>query len=467
MLCHEAGSRNDASWGGHVPTNVPAVGRDSVGHRGPGYGRFGDGAMCRVCRPSGAVGVGVVDDSARQAIEKGEAGPELLHLVELEQQHRDGQRRLLQDGLPQRAPVRRQAEPEGVAAGRMLLPRLEDDSAAIFDYRADSDFWGGTLQTERANFEASWGRCHSEGGRGVLVALPYSDLMPCTLRERMFALLKRMECANPGWNLHLALFDEPFSNEMDARRTKKSGRGVLAHIRNIVIRRFLDPTIHEYVLWVDADVVDYPADLISRLHAANPGGVTAPLVLIEGSDSEEYHSRCRRGICGGAQQHERHAQFYDRAAFIVSGTNITLNPSFPGNARPFPPYLGDEDAWAAAAAGSPAVIDCESVGTVYMLPARAYTAPAAPAHVPTAFTEHFPVVHYAKYTLGLRVVLAIETQAFHANLPTHGEKWHKEPMTIWADWLQPYLGKSLADPAIRGAPPPGRFASATGRFACA
>ena len=60
--------------------------------------------MCRVCRPSGAVGVGVVDDSARQAIEKGEAGPELLHLVKREQQHRDGQRRLLQDGLPEQAP---------------------------------------------------------------------------------------------------------------------------------------------------------------------------------------------------------------------------------------------------------------------------------------------------------------------------------------------------------------------------
>ena len=32
----------------------------------------------------------------------------------------------------------------------------------------------------------------------------------------------------------------------------------------------------------------------------------------------------------------RHAQFYDRAAFIASGTNVTHSKSFPGNALPFP-----------------------------------------------------------------------------------------------------------------------------------
>ena len=56
-----------------------------------------------------------------------------------------------------------------------------------------------------------------------------------------------MECANPGWNLYLALYDEPYHNEMDARKTKVSGRAVLAHIRNIVIERYLKPGVHEYV----------------------------------------------------------------------------------------------------------------------------------------------------------------------------------------------------------------------------
>jgi hypothetical protein len=44
----------------------------------------------------------------------------------------------------------------------------------------------------------------------VLLALPYSDAMPCTLRENMFEQLRQMECGNPGFNLELGLFDEPY-----------------------------------------------------------------------------------------------------------------------------------------------------------------------------------------------------------------------------------------------------------------
>lgn len=34
--------------------------------------------------------------------------------------------------------------------------------------------------------------------------------MPCTLRENMFEQLRQMECGNPGFNLELGLFDEPY-----------------------------------------------------------------------------------------------------------------------------------------------------------------------------------------------------------------------------------------------------------------
>jgi hypothetical protein len=139
----------------------------------------------------------------------------------------------------------------------------------------------------------------------------------------------------------------------------------------------------------------------------------------------------------------------------------------------------------------------EGVGTVYMLPSSVYL--TSPAHVPTAFTEHFPVVHHAKYllrgiysyqkrlklrlpgsarksqkavsrhaevqisgrfrsdpavstlkralrtrrppslnlrgvciyiprsryALGMRVVMALDVFAYHADLVRHGEAWHK------------------------------------------
>ena len=76
-------------------------------------------------------------------------------------------------------------------------------------------------------------------------------------------------------------------------------------------------------------------------------------------------------------------------------------------------------------------------------------------HFPTAFTEHFPVVHAAKYELGVPIRTATHVVALHANLPKYHLQWHKEPMKgIWDAWLQPYLGKSLADPALRTTEPP-------------
>ena len=80
--------------------------------------------------------------------------------------------------------------------------------------------------------------------------------------------------------------------------------------------------------------------------------------------------------------------FYDRAAFITSGANITAHEAFPGNALPWPPYLG-RGAWRNRAA------ECESVGTVYMLPAKVYRRQllptgrtfVPPGHFPTAFTH--------------------------------------------------------------------------------
>jgi hypothetical protein len=150
---------------------------------------------------------------------------------------------------------------------------------------------------ERAAFEAAWGQCLVDGLPSVLVALPYSKDMACPLRLAMFSRLKAMECANPGFNLELALYDEPYNNNMDAcalsslaiggifcqrvhrahawlrltahrrrrRKTKQSGRGVLATIRNVLLARYLRPH-HDWVLWLDADVVQCARRRLSPPH---------------------------------------------------------------------------------------------------------------------------------------------------------------------------------------------------------
>lgn len=307
---------------------------------------------------------------------------------------------------------------------------------------------------------------------------------------------------------------------MDARRTRVTGRSVLATIRNRLIARYLDPTVHEHVLWMDADVTQYPPDLVARLHAAMPlipggeqdqpmgaqvrRGIVAPLVIIEGSDDLGYHERaCRHkkhhdkadthwtlwvsdphdrrrlqqqpeGVVepcaphkkgdiahstwalvdawaadtalplnglGVREDYPRPGQFYDRAGFMPSGVAISQDVAFPGSARKWPPYLRE--------AHGIRNIPCEGVGTVYMIPSVAYSTPftadgagGPPEHFPTAFTEHFPVVHAAKYgSLGLSMSTALDVVVKHADLPSYGLKWHKEPMTIWAEWLDPYLGR--------------------------
>lgn len=315
---------------------------------------------------------------------------------------------------------------------------------------------------------------------------------------------------------------------MDARRTKVTGRSVLATIRNRLIGRYLDPTLHEFVLWMDADVTQYPPDLVAQLHAAmplSPGeakdpdvapqarrGIVAPLVIIEGSDELTYHERaCRRkqhhhaktaasgqwkfampgmrrrqlqqqpeagrhntnpaepcaprenshasdstwavvdawatdttlplnGL-GVREDYPRPGQFYDRAGFMPSGVAISQDVAFPGSAHKWPPYLGESN--------GERNIACEGVGTVYMIPTVAYTTSftadgngGPPEHFPTAFTEHFPVVHAAKYgSLGLSVSTALDVVVKHADLPSYGLQWHREPMSIWSEWLDPYLGR--------------------------
>ena len=53
-----------------------------------------------------------------------------------------------------------------------------------------------------------------------------------------------------------------------------------------------------FYLYTHPYTIRYPADLVSQLHKANPGGVSAPLVLIEDSDSEEHHMHlCKRPLC--------------------------------------------------------------------------------------------------------------------------------------------------------------------------
>jgi hypothetical protein len=77
-------------------------------------------------------------------------------------------------------------------------------------------------------------------------------------------------------------------------------------LRQAMIDRHLRD--EKWVFWVDADLVDYPANLLEELISRAEGGIAAPLVLMEGDLSEPAYPA---GFGPG--------RFYDIAGFIENG----------------------------------------------------------------------------------------------------------------------------------------------------
>lgn len=162
-----------------------------------------------------------------------------------------------------------------------------------------------------------------------------------------------------------------------------------AQARNELLDRHLRAP-HDLVFWVDVDIMDYPADLPARLWQANPGGVTAPLVLHQNS------------------------RFYDVRAFVQPGGQCVY---------PKPPYFAHDGE----------LVEMWSVGSCYIIPAAVYRVaryeglPAGDGFDPrlatTGHIEHWPVMVAAR-ELGYPVRCLTTATAYHADLPSYGEAWH-------------------------------------------
>jgi hypothetical protein len=225
----------------------------------------------------------------------------------------------------------------------------------------------------------------------ILVLIPTSSAMNPILQERMAALAGRLPMANPGHELTTIIdYRKEGKHLGDSRAWSK-----VARVRN----KLLD-TVHwqeyDYVLWIDADVVDYPADMPSRLIEVNPTGITAPLVLVEGTD-----------------------KFYDWAAFVELGQSGVIVQQDPvmisgRNLVHEPPYWRIEPQQLVVA------VDC--VGTIYVCPTDVYRAGYRHFDHPV-FTDHFPICEGAR-KMGRAIGVHRGVKAYHADLPKYGEKWH-------------------------------------------
>ena len=136
----------------------------------------------------------------------------------------------------------------------------------------------------------------------VLVLTPISpSLDPAVIRQAR----KLAERAISGMRGCRIVHDE--AGEAPVRGQPHPHRqSAMAGLRQNMIDRHLRD--EQWVFWVDADLVEYPANLVEELISRAEGGIAAPLVVLEGDVSEPAY---QAGFGPG--------RFYDIAGFIEKG----------------------------------------------------------------------------------------------------------------------------------------------------
>ena len=206
----------------------------------------------------------------------------------------------------------------------------------------------------------------------ILVLQPVRPSNPPALRVIADALLGRLIAANGGMKLTVCQDDSAIPIPPHPSRYMRH-----ATVRNYMLDRYLRPE-HTHVLWIDSDLIDYPAELPSLLMEANPEGITAPFAMLD-----KWPSR-----------------FYDIGGFIEQGNR----------ARMWPPHFEQDGP----------VIDLDSVGCCYLAPAQLYR--DGVRYQPPAsdyYVEHWSVMQAAKRR-GYRICALRDVRAIHAWLPDYG-----------------------------------------------
>lgn len=214
----------------------------------------------------------------------------------------------------------------------------------------------------------------------IIVMMPCrADLNPA-LKQIAKAGLYRLVVANPGLELSLCYYENTGGPE--EARPEGTRYGGNAWARNQCLE-YINPT-DDYVLWVDADLVCYPPDILTTLITRYAGAVSAPMVFLD-----QFHG----------------PRFYDIGGFIEAGQRARMEP----------PYFAQEGR----------DIELDSVGCMYLIPADVYRQGARYEPIPedSPYTEHWSVMQAAKEQ-GYKIIAARDLVAWHAYLPDFGEDLH-------------------------------------------
>ena len=223
----------------------------------------------------------------------------------------------------------------------------------------------------------------------ILICIPIKPTLNPILLQKCLELIGKLPAANPDHQVSTYLdFERVPSEPGDCRPWSK-----VARARNRMVSR-IEPDNYDYLLWIDADVIDYPLDLPTKLIQGNKDGISSPMVMIEGGDT-----------------------FYDWAAFILAGKDH-IRPDYREriegrNINPNAPYWPTEP--------SEQIVDMDCTGTICMVPSWIYKHCKHEDH--PAFTDWFPLAKVCR-DHGKRVTVDRSIKAVHAYLPKYGEAFH-------------------------------------------
>lgn len=155
-----------------------------------------------------------------------------------------------------------------------------------------------------------------------------------------------------------------------------------ARARNFVVEWFLRPE-HTHVLWLDADLVGVPLDIIELLAEVSETDIVAPFVLME---PNEWFGADR---------------FYDVGGFLQDGRPFMLRA----------PYCEGGN-----------LVELDSVGSCYLIPAEAYRWGAR--YAPKGDEVEHPTLMAQARAMGFKIYARRDVVVRHAFLPYYGVDLH-------------------------------------------
>jgi hypothetical protein len=216
----------------------------------------------------------------------------------------------------------------------------------------------------------------------ILVIIPIRPGLHPEILRRSMACAMAMMGANPVHELSYLL-----DNRLEAKLPdERLAWANVARIRNRILDA-INLDTYDYLLWIDADMTEFPPDMPSKLIAANPEGMTAPMVFIEGTKN-----------------------FYDTAGFVdLDGNHFNQGGTYWCTGQP-----RDE------------IAEVAGVGAITMVNAKHYRPAGSVRYDPTEpqNTDHWPIARRVREH-GCKVMVHRGIAAYHAALNQYkGEDWH-------------------------------------------